>query len=390
MSRILLDGATIFDCANLSRCIADNRKIRPVDLLSLNSLIDAYVLFDEIWVESSSWAYFRKWGNTSWAKYLNKHIKPKIINRINKSSDLNKFLYNPLFFLIPNYIGGEITSIIRNFNFAYVDHIMGSVQESKFKIKRTIKKRIDELISSTILENTIGHFPLNTDLILAYWRGIKYSEFCSEKDVTYYPHEFRGSFLEIYAYAKGIELPENNYVFKIINEARETIFRKRWDQILSGSKLIHGNLSDNRRSLDIFKLFKMPVLSAYIYQKANDINEIFYYANELRENAKSLRTKCAEIDIAQKYGIEHKVNVTVNEFLSFFKRIDEEDSLPKVNMSFTFSFPWGLALNIDYPHLKNKMHLNFVRDIMSSIYIPYTLERDIYKVFGRRFFDFFS
>jgi hypothetical protein len=67
---VVIDGATLHSAASIFVRLKNKRVIRPINILSLCSLIDSFVSFDRALVDETAWAHFEEYAPEDWARRL--------------------------------------------------------------------------------------------------------------------------------------------------------------------------------------------------------------------------------------------------------------------------------------------------------------------------------
>ena len=189
-TQVLLDGASLHASASAFEKVRVRQRLRPINLLGLNTLLDAYVLFDRIVVEERYYQYAMNEFPEAWHGYLDRVMEPRPIATIDDNDGLEDFLASPtIFFLLNSLLILEKKDQrgIEDQYLGYSNYDFGTrtdvSEDTRNRIEGVLAQKWDWPYNS----NNLDHI----DPLEATWRAIKYSDYCAENGLCYMPHELR-------------------------------------------------------------------------------------------------------------------------------------------------------------------------------------------------------
>lgn len=390
--RTLLDGATLHAAGALFQRVGAQMAIRPINILSLSALIDAYVLFDRLAVPKVNWQYFTAVAPADWVAYLQDVVEP-----VDIAFDLNgfrEFIANPYVFIALNsiihadneamihldyrtYVGGDMGIGIESGNRDAGDEIL-EMEE----IVKQVWSSSDENWNWNYFSSNAEH----VDPIHAVWRGCQYSEFCARNECWYVPHELRGRFLDFHATMLGRQ-HQDPMVERIMTAIRER-FLERKNNLSAADAIPPGLFPQRPESELLWQQFKMPLVSARVFQRSDTLYHIFERASALRQAAAPFRKLCAEIDLKEKSDRLDQAEAAYAQVAELFRNLDQSIEAPGVNWSVSLSYPWGVSVGLEPRRIGQPKHLSFARDIYSCRMLPATYKTDLIRIFGEDPSDF--
>jgi len=392
--QVLLDGATLHATGALFQRIGAERAIRPINVLALSALIDAYVLFEKLVVPKANWEYFQAVAPTDWVAFLQDVVEP-----IDITFDLNgfrSFIANPYVFLALNGIIKADTDT--KIYFDYRSYVGGDIGDG---IQPGIEQFSEDLqrMESIIQEEwAVDKGPLrwdylhsntdHVDPVHAAWRGCQYSAFCAEKGYWYVPHELRGRFIDAHATLLG-QHHLDPVAERIMAGIREH-YLERKNRPADDIKIPAGLFPKRPQSELLWQQFKMPLVSARVFQQSNTLYGIFEEAGKLRQSAAGFRKACAAIDLIEKSDRLEQASKAYEDITALFKSLDQTIQAPGVNWSLSLSYPWGVSIGLepDSAKLAYPKHFSFARDIYDCRLLPTTYQSDLIRLFGQDPSDF--
>lgn len=193
-SKVLIDSATIHSAAGLYYRMKSNLRIRPINILSLSSLIDAFVPFDRIIVDKKIWNQCLEFFPDDWLAFLNKVVDEQDLSLPVFGDGLEDFLSSEIVFWVLNsLIKTEIDLGIQNSYMTYTGGDFGMSfkdQDDLFKIDDILK----DVWDWDYHHSNADHI----DVIHASWRALQYSDYCTANGFHIFPMNCEAGFLTLY------------------------------------------------------------------------------------------------------------------------------------------------------------------------------------------------
>lgn len=373
MKTVVIDGATLFSAAAIFERMRESRSIRPINILSLCSLLDSYVSFDGALADTKGWNRFVELAPPEWSSALNEFIKPIDMDLSKYTGSLERFLNSETTFSILNaQIFLETTSSVRSDFMTYVGRDFGVTAEDANEaqlIGNLINKNIERWEYHAASQEHI-------DSIQAMWRGVNYLDFCAAHGHAFIPHELRARFQKSLAILEGYEA-DSGYVNKVLTQLRNEV-RKRESQPRALSPF-------DRRSIEMWEDIGWPLLSARVLQEARNIYDLFDKASILQEEMKGFRKFCHELDV---HDNPADFRAKIKKLVDFFHELPVAERKFERSMSIAISISPSLdtSLQIDFSNPlsapNEKKCLSFMRDIYENLTLPYSLKDDVARIFG--------
>jgi hypothetical protein len=378
----LLDGGTIHAAGATFQRLSGRMSIRPINVLALSSLIEAYVLFERLVVPETNWEYFQSFAPADWVNYLQDVVDPVSIQFDTKG--LKVFLSDPyVFWLLQAMLNIDKTLMLELDYRTYVGADFGTKrEESAWREVDVIGETIRKIWKSDKKALDWSYHGANADhidLIHAAWRGCNYSQYCADHGYWYVPHELRGPLLNLHAAFNGHEQSEP--LVKKVVEAFEQNYFDQHKAALAG--LPKKFIPQRPKSELLWQEFKMPLISAGAFQKSETIYELFDKADELRRSAAAFRAACSEADLAEAEGRPDKAGKLYGQLADLFKDVGKSYDAPHINWSMSYSPPWRVSISASKPKSTGPRQLSFIRDIYSSRMLPLTFQTDLTRLFGQ-------
>jgi hypothetical protein len=366
---VFIDNATIHAAASTFERPKKKMRIRPINILAISSLIDAFIMFDGIVIDNNVYRYFTNKCPSRWFAQLNSVIKTETISLEYDYDELDKFLSSDIGFWLCNIlIKTEQEYGLRQAYMSYVGYDFGinnSDSNLLHQIEEILRKRHDWEYNSADTRHI--------DIIHASWKGLLYSDYCLQNNISYYPHELRGRFIDFIATLFKYKHPVS-YIEEIMSKVRENILKDRIRELKENALMQYDDLI-------VWKALKVPIFAAKVFQESKTNQDLFENARILREKAKPLRLKCFEYEQALKEGSHKKIDSIFNEISTGLNNLSISPD-KAINWSISVGFPLKLALAVGGKFSYNRSCLNFVRDIYTARSIPLTLNNDIIRLFG--------
>src|SRR5207245_1081140 len=100
---VLLDGATMHTAGATFQRLKNNLRVRPINVLGLISLIEAYIMFDNFTVRNGHWDYFSSMAPDEWTAFLKEACVTIDEDPFAQNTGLKEFLSEPSVFWIINF-----------------------------------------------------------------------------------------------------------------------------------------------------------------------------------------------------------------------------------------------------------------------------------------------
>lgn len=380
-SHVLIDGATLHAAAATFQRMSKQQRIRPINILALSALVDAFILFENVVADDKAYKYFSEHVPADWLVHFDKVITTVDTRSVSFDDGVGDFLSSDeTFWALNVLLKTEMKLDIRKHYMTYAGKDFG-IRDVESKALIDIDNILKEKWDWDYNHPNTDHI----DIIHACWRGVQYSEFCSQNGYSYFPHELRGSFLDIYASLSGKAHPVA-YVRKIVDKARKALHEDRLKHVKDKGDIFPVD----KEALYFWRSLKMPLFSAKVFQKSKTIYDLFDVAGRMRAEAKEFREKCMLIDSALSRDEFHRVEDLYNEFASLFDSFPSTKETAQLNWSISLSFPWRITVGVGGSVKRSKRHLNFIRDIFTARAIPFTIKADIARLFGQDNMHFFE
>lgn len=374
-SQVLIDGATLHAAAATFERLKKKMRIRPINILALSAIIEAFILFENVFADTAAHEYFSEHVPADWLNHINRIITTVDTHFASFDDGAKDFLSSAEAFWAFNILIKTETDLDIDIRKHYMTYVGGDfgVDSDDHDDFFAIDKILKEKWNWDYHHANADHI----DVIHACWRGIQYSEFCSRNGYSYFPHELRGRFLDLYASMSGKKHPVA-YVQKLVEKVRQSIHDDRLKHITEKADIFPAN----KETLYFWKSLQMPLFSARVFQKSKTIYDLFDEAEIMRTEAKEFRKKCTLIDVALSRGEFRKVEDLYNEFASLFDSFPTLKEPAPINWSISLSYPWRATAGVGGSIKLGQRHLNFIRDIFTARSIPLTLKDDISRLFG--------
>jgi hypothetical protein len=373
MKTVVIDGANLFSAAAIFERMRESRAIRPINILSLCSLLDSYVSFESALADTRGWNRFVELAPPEWASALSKFIKPIDLDLSKHTRSLERFIKSGTTFSVLNaQIFLETTSSVRSDFMTYVGRDFGVTAEDADEA---------QLIGDLIHKNIEGwnYFASNQehiDPIQAMWRGVNYLDFCAEHGHAFVPHELRARFQKSLAILEGFKVG-SGYVHKVLTKLRDEV-KKRESQPLALAPF-------DDQSIVMWEEIGWPILSARVLQEARSIYDLFDRASILRDEMKGFRRLCHELDA---HDDPAAFRVKIKQLVDFFRELPVAEREFERSMSIGVSISPSLEINLQIEFssplsgTRNKKCLSFIRDIYENLTLPHSLRDDVARIFG--------
>ena len=379
----LLDGGTIHAAGAAFQRLSGHQSIRPINVLALSSLIDSYVLFERLVVPEINWKYFLSFAPPDWANYLEDVVEPVPIQFSSKG--LKAFLSDAYVFWIFQAMLHIDKALMLELDYrTYVGADFGNKlgQEVALNEVDAIERALRKIWKS---DNKGFEWPYNAanpehiDAVHAVWRGCNYSQYCADHGYWYVPHELRGTLLNLQAAFEGHEQSE-----PLVNKVVTALKDRYFDEHKAAAEGVPKKFIPRRpQSEMLWQQFEMPLISAGTFQKSETIYELFDKADELRRSAAPFRAACAEADLSEAQGRPDKAAKLYGQLVDLFKDVGKSYDAPRINLSVSYSLPWKVGISGSKAKSTVPRHLNFIRDIYSSRFLPLTFQSDLTRLFGQ-------
>lgn len=378
MKTVVIDGATLFSAAAIFQRLRESRVARPINILSLCSLLDSYVSFESALADRKGWNRFVELAPPEWSAALGKFIQPSDLDLSRYTASLELFLKSETVFSVLNaQIFLETTSTVRSDFMTYVGEDFGVTTEDVDEAQL-----IGDLIHKNI-ERWDYHASNSDhiDPIQSMWRGLAYQAFCAEHAYAFVPHELRARFQKSLAVLEGFKVGPS-YVQNVLTQLRDEV-KKRASQPPPLAPF-------DTQSVVMWEEIGWPVLSARIFQESRNIYDLFDRASIMRGEMEKFRQLCHELDVHDDPADFRK---KVKQLVDFFRALPIAEQEPERSMSIGVSISPELKLTpeIEFSSrprgAKNSRCLSFIRDIYEDLTLPYSLRDDVTRIFGMRLWE---
>ncbi|HEY2172098.1 MAG TPA: hypothetical protein VGJ30_20930 [Candidatus Angelobacter sp.] len=373
MRTVVLDGATLFSAAAIFERMREKLVARPINILSLSSLLDSYLSFEDAFADRKGWDRFVELAPPEWSAALAKFISPIDLDLSKYDGFLERFIKSETAFSVLNaQIFLETTSSVRSDFMTYVGRDFGVTPDESDEAQR-----IGELIRKNIAGwDYHASNQEHIDPIQAMWRGVAYQAFCAEHDYAFVPHELRARFQKSLAVLEGFKVGPS-YVQKAITELRDQV-RKRVDRPPALAPF-------DRQSIVMWEEIGWPLLSARIFQESKNIYDLFDRASVLRGEMREFRRLCHELDA---HDDPADFRRKIKQLVDFFRELPKTEREPERSMSIGVSISPILEITPQIElssrprDARNNKCLSFMRDIYENLTLPYSFRDDVARIFG--------
>lgn len=374
MKTVVIDGATLFSAAAIFQRLRESRIIRPINILSLCSLLDSYVSFESGFADAKGWDRFAQLAPPEWSATLGKFIKPTNLDLSKYDALLDYFVKSGTVFSILNsqiFLETQSSSVRSDF-MSYVGADFGLTSEDANEAHA-----IEDLI-----QNNVEGWDYNAsnlehiDPVQTMWRGVAYQLFCAELGHALVPHELRARFQKSLAILEGFKVGPS-YVQQVLIKLRDEV-KKRAIQPAPLAPF-------DRRSIVMWEEIGWPILSARVLQQSKNVYDLFDRASVLRREMSGFRQLCQKLDTRDD---PEEFREKIGHLVEFFKELPEGVRGPERSMSIGVSISPSLELTPQFEISsspasgKNNRCLSFIRDIYENLTLPYSLKDDVSRIFG--------
>jgi hypothetical protein len=371
MFESLIDNATIHSICNIKNRNNNDLVIREINIVSLDSFIESYILNDFIYINSDYWEYWLTNTPAEWHEFYAEAIGKATPLKIG-FSNFKEFISSEIvFFLLNAFIdySKNQTSIYRDF-LSYTGRDFDSYTipyQDLLEIEKILKEKWNWDYHSA--DNN------HIDIVMMAYRTIEYIRIAEESNYNLITHPLRNGFIKEIGSLYNYDIPRayNDVVFNKLLEKIRTNYSNPIAQEL---------VQLNNEVKSLWTRVKMPLFSTIVYERSQRFEDIFREANKLRTELKPFREKINEI----RFNVNNNKFSEADEDIRKLNRYINDLSPATVNFeidyTFQIGFPWGVALGIT-PKIKTPKYLRIFTDLNHRFNLPRSYAVSYRRLFGQ-------
>lgn len=334
MTECIIDNATIFSIGRIFERQSNNLIVREINIQSLDSLLETYVLNDFIYVEEKYWEIFLKNVPDEWHKEFKEIFIP--INLIEPDLiSLKEFLSSDIIFWILNLFIDTVKST--NIYYDFMTYTGQDFDNYRLVNNSEILFEIDKVLKEKWNWDYHHANPDHIDSILMCYRTYEYLQLASRNDKNIILHPLRNQLITLIGQAYGLTIPK---------QTTTEIYDKIVNKI---QKLQEGNVFRNIQKFKDDNRIKwnsinFPFIPAIIYEQSETSKEIFKQAKLLRKEFEPFRQTVDEINESYENSDFEQLDNKLSKIYDFIANLNIENNSNKVEYCFQIGLPFSFAL----------------------------------------------
>jgi len=376
MINALIDNATLNSATRLFALQDSEYIAREINIQSLDSFLEAYILNETLYVDEKFWASFLKIIPSNSRSYFNEVVVPLIFN-ITDEIKLEDFLKSEMVFYILNIFCDSSKKLhyyedflsytgISFGNYSAADGEMGNGIDIYIEIENGLKN----IWGWDYNAANIDHI----DIVLLCYRTLNYIEIANKNNMNLVCHEIRNYFINLVGYAYGLKVPAqlNDTNYRLILEGIQGLTNKSY---------VRDTRNDINSEKIVWDVMKLPFLPALIYEKSQNFEEIFSYAYEYRQKFKGYRETTEQLQELINNDEFQKSDKIIAEIDSFIKSMPELINAPSFEYTINIGLPLSFCLGIT-PKGKVPKYFNVFKDMAYRYSLPKSYINSCERLFG--------